>query len=139
MKINNPCGAVDDGTISALQTQLEVCPDIAFAHLAEIVVPDTGVGPELVLFVWLRGDAVRSLRQALNLVSEAVARALPQDKYVDVAILNSAPELLEEVEEAGQLIVELDVDEHRRALEAIHADDETKPPTSSSSPWWWPF
>ena len=63
--------------------------------------------------------AVRSLRAALNLVSDIVAKTLPRDRFVDIVILNSAPELLPEVERAGCLFVEPDPEERRRALAAV--------------------
>jgi hypothetical protein len=72
----------------------------------------------LTLFVWIVPAAMGSLRGALNLISEAVARALPEDRFLDVVILNSAPELLTPVEEAGCLLVERDSDERRRARDA---------------------
>jgi hypothetical protein len=62
---------------------------------------------------------MKSLRAALNLVSESVAKALPRDRFLDVVILNSAPELLPDVERAGCLFVEPDPDERQRALAAI--------------------
>ena len=55
----------------------------------------------MVLFVWLVPAAMRSLRAALNLVSDTVAKALPGNQFLDVVILNSAPELLPDVERAG--------------------------------------
>jgi hypothetical protein len=77
---------------------------------------------------------------ALNLVSEVVAKALPEDRFIDVAILNSAPELLQDVERADSLFVVRDLEERRRALAAAAdpdpgVDDEPK----SSRRWWWPF
>jgi hypothetical protein len=73
----------------------------------------------LVLFVWLTAAAMRSLRHSLNLVSDEVARALPPGEYLDVVILNSAPELLDDVERAGRLLVERDPGERERALQAM--------------------
>jgi hypothetical protein len=102
-----------------LRKGLETCPDIAFAHLVDVEVPDRGEGPGTVLFVWLVPPAMKSLRAALNLVSDTVAKALPRDLFLDVVILNSAPELLPEVEGAGCLFVEPHPDERRRALAAI--------------------
>lgn len=102
----------------ALVEALSVCPDVAFAHLPEVFVPSEQERPELVLMVWLEPAALRSLRQALNLVSEAVARALPSGQYLDVVVLNSAPELIEQVERAGCLLLERNPEERRRALAA---------------------
>ena len=102
-----------------LRSGLERCPDLAFAHLVDVEVPAGGESAGLVLFVWLVPDALRSLRAALDLVSEIVARALPADRYLDVVILNSAPELLSEVESAGCLLVEPHPEERKRALSAL--------------------
>ena len=85
---------------------------------------------QLSLFVWLVPEAVGSLRAALNLVSEAVARALPEDVFLDVLILNSVPELLVAVEHAGCLLVERDSDERRRARAAA---DQPQDPESTES------
>ncbi len=104
-----------------LRSGLGECPDLAFAHLVDVEVSAGGEGASLVLFVWLVPAAVRSLRAALNLVSETVAKALPDDRYLDVVILNSAPELLSEVERAGCLLIESDPDERQRALAALEA------------------
>lgn len=93
--------------------------------------------PQLSLFVWLVPEGVGSLRAALNLVSEAVARALPEDVFLDVLILNSVPELLESVENAGCLLVERDADERRRARAA--ADQPQKPEPIESRKGFWPF
>lgn len=103
---------------NTLREGLEACPDLAFAHLVDVDVLELGAGREMVLFVWLVPAAMRSLRAALNLVSEAVAKALPADRFLDVVILNSAPELLPEVERAGCLFVESHPDERQRALAA---------------------
>jgi len=73
----------------------------------------------MVLFVWLDPVAMRSMRAALNLVSETVAKALPGDRFLDVVILNSAPELLSDVERARCLFVEPHPDERKRALAAL--------------------
>jgi hypothetical protein len=94
--------------------------------------------PELVLFVWLEPAALRSLRSALNLVSEAVARVLPREQYLDVVVLNSAPELLQAVEETGTIVVERNPSERGRALAA--ASERTgEEAISRPRRWWWPF
>ena len=67
----------------------------------------------MVLFVWLVPAAMRSMRAALNLISEAVAMALPEDRFLDVVILNSAPELLPEIERVGSLLVAPHPDERQ--------------------------
>jgi hypothetical protein len=66
-------------------------------------------------------SALRSLR-FLNPVSEA-GRILRGD-FLDVLVLNSAPELLVEVEAARSLLVENDPEERARALAAASASEE---------------
>jgi hypothetical protein len=120
-----------------LVASLEICPDLAFAHLTEVVVADREASR--VLFVWLLPAALGSLRSALDLVAGAVARSLPGDEFVDVVILNSAPELLLQVEAASGLLVETDGEERQRALAAARAGGEPAPAEPASRPWWWPF
>jgi hypothetical protein len=138
IRISRPHHPFSPDTLEKLCGRLEVCPDVSFAHLAEVEIEGTQDGPGLVLFVWLVPTAVKSLRAALDLVSEAVARALPEGRYVDVVILNSAPELLADVERSGCLLIERDADERRRALAAsAHEADAVEP--TSPGPWWSPF
>jgi hypothetical protein len=118
-----------------LREELAGCPDLAFAHLPQVLVRGQQDHPELVLFVWLRPTALRSLRFALNLVSEAVAHVLPDGDYLDVVVLNSAPELLDPVERARSLLVENDPEERARALSAA-ASREDGEPDSVRRPWW---
>jgi hypothetical protein len=91
-----------------------------------------------VLFVWLVSRAVRSLKPALNLVSEAVARALPEDRFVDVVILNSVPELLQPVEAVDCLLIERDPEERRIAVAAGEEDRENEDGGNGRRRWW-PF
>jgi hypothetical protein len=119
LHITPPARPLGDEVERQLRQDLEKCPDVAFAHLVDVHVPDQGEEPGAVLFVWLEPPAMRSLRGALNLVSDVVARALPEDRYLDVVILNSAPELLPDVERAGCLFVEPNPEERRRALAAL--------------------
>jgi len=136
MTIEPPRHPLDPELQAELREALGRCPDVAFVHLPQVRV--TGQGePELALFVWLVPGALRSLRMALNLVSEIVSRVLPQERYLDVVILNSAPELLLQVEAAGCLLVERDADERQRALAAAGSDPEG--PEPDRRPWWWPF
>ena len=137
-RIGTPREPLDDGVMKRVQDGLQQCPDVAFAHLPEVMVPGRQERPGLVLFVWLVPGALRSLRSALNLVSEVVARALPEERYLDVVILNSAPELLEAVERAQCLVVERDPEERQRALNAAagSAGDFGGPRRRR---WWWPF
>lgn len=119
IRIEPPVEPLDPEVRAAVQRRLAACSDVAFAHLPQVLVPGRQERPELVLFVWLTEGAMRSLRQSLNLVSEEVARALPSGQYLDLVILNSAPELLGDVERAGCLLVERDPDERQRALRAL--------------------
>jgi hypothetical protein len=119
LRITPPARPLDDEVEIRLREGLEACPDVAFAHLVDVDVLERGEGPGAVLFVWLVPAAMRSLRAALNLVSDTVAKALPKDLFLDVVILNSAPELLPEIERVGCLFVEPNPDERRRALAAI--------------------
>jgi hypothetical protein len=63
-----------------------------------------------------------------------VARSLPEGQYLDVVVLNSAPELLEAVERAGCLLVERDPAERVRALAAVSGEAQPEPATKR--PWW---
>ncbi len=120
-----------------LIAELGRCPDLAFAHLPQVLVPGRQERPQPVLFAWLEPEALGSLRFALNLVTEAVSRALPSDEFLDVVVLNSAPELLEPIERADCLLVERNPEERARALAAAaESDTIVEPPTK---PWWWPF
>jgi len=122
LRITPPGQPLGDEVEKRLLEGLEVCPDLAFAHLVDVDVPEQGEGPGMVLFVWLVPAAMRSMRAALNLVSETVAKALPGDRFLDVVILNSAPELLPDVERAGCLLIAPHPDERERALAAISDD-----------------
>jgi hypothetical protein len=90
LHITPPARPLEDEVEDKLRKGLEACPDVAFAHLVDVDVPGLGEGPGTVLFVWLVPAAMKSLRAALNLVSESVAKALPRDRFLDVVILNSA-------------------------------------------------
>jgi len=122
LSITPPAHPLGDEVENTLREGLEACPDLAFAHLVDVDVPEREEGPGMVLFVWLVPAAMRSLRAALNLISDTVAKALPRDRFLDVVILNSAPELLPDVERAGCLFVESDPDERQRALAALDDD-----------------
>lgn len=138
LRLDRPTNALDDEVMKSLREGLASCPDLAFAHLVEAQVRGQQEKPELVLFAWLVSGAVGSVRSALNLIAEAVARALPEDRFVDVVILNSAPELLLDVEGVGCLLVERDPEERKAALQAAESgatESEGLPP----SRWWWPF
>lgn len=138
INITRPRPPFDSEILDKLGAEIGSCPDVAFAHLCDVEVVGRGDGPGPVLFVWLVSRAVRSLKPALNLVSEAVARALPEDRFVDVVILNSVPELLQPVEAAGCLLVERDPEERRVAVAAGGADREIED-GGVSRRWWWPF
>ncbi len=132
--IEPPGVGLGDEIERRLRTELGSCPDVAFAHLSLVSV-GRQEPPQLSLFVWLVPEAVASLRAALNLVSEAVARALPEAVFLDVLILNSAPELLASVEDAGRLLVERDADERRRALAAADREQDSDPIPSRGGLW----
>lgn len=118
IRIRPPGRPLDEEVTRSLQAALSVCPDVAFAHLVDVEVEDVPGGRNLSLFVWLTPEGVRSFRGSLNLVSEVVAGAIPPDRFVDVLVLNSVPELLADVEGAGCLFVEPDREERRRAIAA---------------------
>ena len=119
IRLSRPAHPLADDVLDALRQGLEQCADLAFAHLVDVDVLEREEGPSPALFVWLTPAAMKSLRQALNLVSEIVSEALPSDRFLDVLILNSAPELLPDLERVGCLFVERDPDERGRALAAL--------------------
>jgi hypothetical protein len=125
--IEPPDVGLDDEVGARLRAELGSCPDVAFVHLTQVTVVGRQPEPQLSLWVWLVPEAVGSLRAALNLVSEAVARALPRDLFVDVLILNSVPELLASVEAANCLLVERDAEERRRACAAAERNRDLEP------------
>ena len=138
--IRRPQPPLDDGVSQKLRQGLESCPDVAFAHLCYVEVVGGDHRSAMTLFVWLVPAAMRSLRMALNLVSEVVAKALPEDRFIDVAILNSAPELLQDVERADCLFVVRDVEERQRALAAAaDPDPGLDDARVTSRRWWWHF
>lgn len=125
----------------ALRERLSACPDLAFAHLVEVTVPGHSVRPDPTLFAWLLAGSLRSLRGALNAVAEAVAETIPSERYVDVVILNSAPELLDPLERASPPLVVRDPGERERALAALAGDGGQLAPLSPAPRrrWFWPF
>ena len=118
LRISSPSRPLDEEATRSLRAALSVCPDVAFAHLVDCEVEGVAAEPSLSLFVWLMPESMNSLRGSLNLVSEVVAGAIPRDRWVDVLILNSAPELLANVEDAGCLFVEREPAERNRAIAA---------------------
>jgi hypothetical protein len=137
-RVTTPKNQLDEDVLEKLQEGLESCPDVAFAYLADVEVVGGDHRSATTLFVWLVPAAVRSLRPALNLVSEVVAAALPEDRFLDVAILNSAPELLQDVERADCLLVVRDAGERQRALRAA-AEPGIQDEPENGCRWWWPF
>lgn len=133
--IEPPENGLAEDVEARLRTELGECPDVAFAHLCQITVIGQSSTPQLGLFVWLVPEAVGSLRAALNLVSEAVARALPEDVCLDVLILNSVPELLARVEKTNCLLVERDQEERRRACDAATREPGEPPPNPRRRIW----
>ena len=69
---------------------------------------------------------------------EAVADALPKSCFLDVLILNSAPELLDRIESVDALFIERDPSERRRALAAAAPGGPALEPLPARR-WWWPF
>ena len=49
--ISRPARPLDDEVERKLRAGLEGCPDLAFAHLVDVDVPDRGEGPAMALFV----------------------------------------------------------------------------------------
>lgn len=137
--VRPPTEALGREITALLRSEIERCHDVAFAHLVEVEVPVGQTGGSLALFVWLLPRAMGSLRASVNLLSEVVARVLPEDRYLDVLILNSAPELLDRVEAAGCLLVECDPEERRRALEAAAVRGGDGQPAAGPRRPWWPF
>ena len=128
IRIRPPGRPLDEEATRSLQAALSVCPDLAFAHLVDCEVAGVAGETNLSLFVWLMPEGMKSLRGSLNLVSEVVAGAIPRDRCVDVLILNSAPELLADVENAGCLFVERDPAERGRAVAALRSGGHPGPP-----------
>ena len=140
MVIRAPAERWPEDRWQRMRYELSQCPDVAFAHLPEVLVPEHQSGASRVLFIWFVPEALRSLRSALNGVAEIVARVLPSHEYLDVVVLNSAPELLEQVEGAGCLLAEPVAEERRRALAASETiDDDSESEPVRRSRWWWPF
>ena len=119
IRFHPPSNPLGHEVAHELREALSGCPDLAFAYLVDVHVDEFGDAPNQSLFVWLQPEALSSLRGALNLVSEAVARTIPGDRFLDVLILNSAPELLVDLERSGCLFVERDSGERARAIEAV--------------------
>lgn len=115
---------------------LERCPDLAFAYLADVEVE--GQGPATrTLFAWLEAPALGSVRRALDLVARAVAESIDRDQFVDVVILNSAPELLAPVARSGLCLTAPNPDEWRRSLQAAETPSEgAAEDVAGSVPWW---
>lgn len=139
LRFEPPSDPLDPAVLAELRIAIGSCPDVAFAHLVDVAVPGRQTAPEPALFVWLVPEAMGSLRAALNLLSATVAKVLPAERFLDVLILNSAPELLAAVEEARCLLVERDPEERRRAREAAAAGSRGSSEGAAPRPWWWPF
>lgn len=118
IRVDPPSLPLDEETTQRLRSALAACPDVAFAYLVDVRVEGVQDHPSFSLFVWLMPEAVGSLRQSLNLVSETVANVIPRERFIDVLILNSAPELLEDIDRVDCLLVERDAGERARAREA---------------------
>jgi hypothetical protein len=138
-RISRPDSPLDAQVLDSLRHDLEACSDVAFAYLPQVEVPEAAGCPNLVLFVWLTADALKSMRSALNMVSQIVAGALPKGEFVDVVILNSAPELLPAIEETGCLVVENDGGERQAALDRVAGAAQLPAALPLKKRWWWPF
>ena len=140
LRIGPPAVAWPDDRLDALRREIGACRDVAFAHLPEVLVPGRQSRPNRVLFVWVVPEAMGAIRAVMNTICDAAARALPSSEFVDVVLLNSAPELLLPVEAAGCLLVERSPEERARALEAARAaaaEDHDEPePRPAPAPWW---
>jgi len=125
-------------TEARLKSGIQSCSDVAFAYLAQVQVPERQEEPGPVLFVWLRPAALSAVHAALNLVCQAVAKAITDKTFLDVVVLNSASELLPTLEQAGCLLTEVDREERQRALWAADhpeaQESQQEPPRG-----WWPF
>lgn len=142
MEIRAPRNRWPEDRWNRLRRELGRCPDVAFAHLPEVFVRGHQQEASRVLFVWLVPEALRSLRSALNGVCEIVARIMPSHEYLDVVVLNSAPELLEQVEAAECLVVERVPEERAQALRAaadLAQNAQDSEASTAQRPWWWPF
>ncbi len=138
--IRPPATEWPEDRTEALRRELGACSDVAFAHLPEVLVPGRQARPNRVLFVWVVPEAMGAIRAVMNTVCDATARALPSSEFVDVVLLNSAPELLPAVEAAGSLLLERDPEERARAVATVRAATETDeaeaPPAEPDAPWW---
>jgi hypothetical protein len=128
---------LESESLSRLQNGLGRCPDVAFAFLADVHVAEVSAEPNQVLFVWLEPAALRSLRSALNTVSEIVSGALPGERFLDVVILNSAPELLLDLDRQAELVDDSNPDERSRALAAARSPDRPEAPAQEKRRRWW--
>jgi hypothetical protein len=137
IRISRPREEFEARVLDDLRQRLTANPDVAFVHLVDVEVEGVAEPPCPTLFVWLVPQAVGSLRLALNVLTEAVAAVIPNDRFLDVLILNSAPELLLEVERTGCLLIERDPEERRRAVDAasLSGGPQPRPPKRG----WWPF
>ncbi len=139
VKISKPVKGLADDVYAELARGLRVCPDVAFAYLPLVEIPETSDAPHLVLFVWLRAEAMHSLRAALDLVSQVVAHALTSSDFVDVVILNSAPEMLSAIDDADCLIVDNEPEERSRVLDDARDPSHVPEAMPPQKRWWWPF
>lgn len=134
--VSRPRDELPPKVLDELRQRLQACTDVAFAHLVDVAVAGRDEPPSPTLFVWVLPQAMRSLRLALNVISEVVAASLPNGRFLDVLILNSVPELLLEVERAECLFVERDLEERQRALAAAADDAGALEPLPPRRSWW---
>ncbi len=116
VQISKASVGLSDDVFKALKRGLRECLDVSFAYLPQVEVPEAAGEANLVLFVWLRAEAMGSMRSALDLISQITAGALPTGDFVDVAILNSVPELLVAIDDADCLVVDNQPEVRQRVL-----------------------
>jgi hypothetical protein len=137
--ISKPRTGLSNEVFGKLKHGLRECPDVAFAYLPQVEVPEASGEANLVLFVWLKAEAMGSLRSALDLVSQVASGALPTGEFVDVAILNSVPELLVAIDDADCLIIDNEPAERQRVLSDARDPQRVPEALPPRKKWWWPF
>lgn len=138
VRLEPGAGSFSQHVEDELRDVLAACPDLAFAYLMNAEIEGHGeAGP--VLLAWVSAGAMGSLKGALNLISEGVARALPDGRFMDVVILNSAPELLADAQLVAEPFVVNDSPELERARAATTDMEDYQPLPPRRRFWWWPF
>ncbi len=139
VKVCKPKEGLSGDVFDALKRGLGACPDVSFAYLPQVEVPEAAGEANLVLFVWLRAEAMGSMRSALDLISQIVAGALATGDFIDVAILNSVPELLVAIDDADCLVIDNEPEERQRVLDDARDPQRVPEALPPRQKWWWPF